>query len=103
MTQAFGATAEFASPATAKAAVARLMRAGFHRADIDTWPRDGAYLVHVKSGEDDYADAVRALRGHSQRLSDLGSTIAPRDMDRFLPLGLAALAGVVMYGLAKRR
>lgn len=103
MTRAFGATAEFASSAGAKAAVARLIRAGFHRADIDTWPRGGAYLVHVRSGEDDHADAVRALRGHGQRLSDMARAIAPRDMDRFLPLGLAALAGVVMYGLAKRR
>ena len=102
MSQTFGATGEFKTAAAARAAVARLTRAGFHRADIDTWPRDGAYLVHVRSGEDDHADAVRALRDRGAGLSSASGLTGQRDIDRLLPLGLAALAGVVLYRLARR-
>lgn len=103
MTQTFGATGAYGSPGAAREAVASLVRAGFPRGSIDTWPRDGAYLVHVRTAEHDHDAALRALRVRSAGVSGLiGSTGSPA-ADRLLPLGLAALAGFALYSLVRRR
>ncbi|MEN3212995.1 hypothetical protein PUR23_23660 [Methylorubrum populi] len=101
-----GIEADFASREAAHAAKARLVRAGFARNSIDI-ERDGdTYIVHLPTQEANRRRAERILKGRAIIESAKSTGWAAADTlgsNRLLTLGLAALAGFALYGLANRR
>lgn len=101
-----GVSAEFASLSAARRARDRLARAGFARNSIDLDRHGDGYAVHLSTREENRVRAARILDG--EPVTDVLRRGGGRAADavagnRAISLGLAALAGFVLYGLSNRR
>lgn len=100
------ASSIFPSLNAARSAKQRLVDAGFARNSIDIERQGDAFevLIHVRDEHRERAESLlaRSPVAHSLHRSGGQAVTAVQD-NRLLALGLAGLAGFVLFGLLRRR
>jgi len=99
-------SASFPTLDAARSARRRLARAGFARNSIDIDRRQDGFEVAIRTREENRDRAARILSGQSMPRNLREAAEGARhfvEENTAVSLGLAALAGFVLFGLTRRR